>query len=315
MTYSWTRISGPAVTLSNPNSVQPTFTAPALAAGATYIFQLIVSDGEFSFADTVTITVRPFTITLTANPSPIDHAGTTALTGAFSHTTAGITQRWTASAGGTFSAQTALSTNWTSLSTVILATVVDFTLTVRLSGVVIATKTIQVVVRAQTSLPLALPAYADQTGATGNTVDLTIATATDGRAPYSYAYADLPEELGAIGRRIRGRLITPGVETVTVTVTDANGDTATSTFDWTVTGVAILPPAGINVRIDWGRLILRQRRGQRNEPHSLRDKLPPEAAPLIRQSLGARLRGYFHSSLIIRMAYTTWKTRIPCFTA
>ena len=127
------------------------------------------------------------------------------------------------------------------------------TLTVRLSGVVIATKTIQVVVRAQTSLPLALPAYADQTGATGNTVDLTIATATDGRAPYSYAYADLPEELGAIGRRIRGRLITPGVKTVTVTVTDANGDTATATFDWTVTGAAILPPAGINVRIDWGR--------------------------------------------------------------
>ena len=87
---------------------------------------------------------------------------------------------------------------------------VDLTLTVRLAGVVIATKTIQVVVRAQTSLPLALPAYADQAGATGNTVDLTIATATEGRAPYSYAYADLPEELGAIGRRIRGRLITPG---------------------------------------------------------------------------------------------------------
>ena len=90
-------------------------------------------------------------------------------------------------------------------------------------------------------------------GATGNTIDLTIASATDGRAPYSYAYADLPEELGAIGRRIRGRLITPGTETVTVTVTDANGDTATATFDWTVTGAAILPPAGINVRIDWGR--------------------------------------------------------------
>ena len=94
---------------------------------------------------------------------------------------------------------------------------------------------------------------ADQTGATGDVVDFTIPVATGGRAPYSYAYADLPEELGAIGRRIRGRFIAPGVKSVTVTVTDANGDTATATFDWTVTGAAILPPAGINVRIDWGR--------------------------------------------------------------
>ena len=84
-------------------------------------------------------------------------------------------------------------------------------------------------------------------------VDFTIPAATDGRAPYSYAYASLPAELGAIGRRIRGRLITPGAPTVTVTVTDANGDTASATFTWTVTGTAILPPVGENVRIDWGR--------------------------------------------------------------
>ena len=205
LTYAWTRISGPAITLINPDTAQPTFEAPALTGGATYIFQVVVSDGDVDDSDTVTITLRPLTVTLTATPSPIDHAGTTALTGALSHTTAGITQRWASSAGGTFSAQTALATNWTAPSTVTLATVVDLTLTVRLAGVAIATKTIQVVVRAQTSLPLALPAYADQMGATGNTVDLTIASATDGRAPYSYAYADLPEELGAIGRRIRGR--------------------------------------------------------------------------------------------------------------
>ena len=37
-----------------------------------------------------------------------------------------------------------------------------------------------------------------------------------------------------------------------MTVTDANGDTASRDFDWVVTGVAILPPTGINVRIDWG---------------------------------------------------------------
>ena len=87
-------------------------------------------------------------------------------------------------------------------------------------------------------------------------VDLTIGVATGGRSPYSYAYADLPEELGAIGRRIRGRLITPGTSTVTVTVTDANGDTDTETFTWTVTGAAILPPSGINVQHGLGPVFL-----------------------------------------------------------
>ena len=118
-----------------------------------------------------------------------------------------------------------------------------------------------------------------------------------------------PEELGAIGRRIRGRLITPGTKTVRVTVTDANGDTATATFDWTVTGAAILPPAGINVRIDWGRLILCERSRQCDAPHSLGDKL--HQGP--HHQLGRpwpHSRGCSHSSLIIPMAYTT-KTTWP----
>ena len=171
-----------------------------------------------------------------------------------------------------------LATNWTVPSTVTLLTVVDLTLTVRLSGVVIATKTIQVVVRAfKPPSPLALPAYADQTGATGNIVDLTIASATDGRAPYSYAYADLPEELGAIGRRIRGRLITPGVETVTVTVTDANGDTAT--VDVRLDGYRGRHSAarGHQRPNRLGALILCQRSRQRNAPHPIRDKCQERA--------------------------------------
>ena len=50
-----------------------------------------------------------------------------------------------------------------------------------------------------------------------------------------------------------GQLITSGAYTVTATVTDANGDTASQTFTWTVTGTDIAPPTGINVRIDWGQ--------------------------------------------------------------
>ena len=42
-------------------TAQPTFDRPALAVsvGTTYIFQVIVDDGEFTDSDTVTITVRP----------------------------------------------------------------------------------------------------------------------------------------------------------------------------------------------------------------------------------------------------------------
>ena len=137
--------------------------------------------------------------------------------------------------------------------TVTLAAIADLTLTVRFGGVVVDTVVVQVVIRELTATPLTASTVANQTGATGDVVDFTIGVAVGGRSPYSYAYANLPEELGAIGRRIRGRLITPGMFTVTVTVTDANGDTDSETFTWTVTGAAILPPTGINVRMDWGR--------------------------------------------------------------
>jgi hypothetical protein len=55
LTYTWTQLSGPAVTLSSTTAVNPTFTAPATASVLT--FQLTVSDGWASSMDTVTITV------------------------------------------------------------------------------------------------------------------------------------------------------------------------------------------------------------------------------------------------------------------
>jgi LmbE family N-acetylglucosaminyl deacetylase len=59
LTYSWTQTAGPAVTLSNPQSAQPTFTAPSgSTTNQTLTFQLVVSDGQLSSApDTVDITV------------------------------------------------------------------------------------------------------------------------------------------------------------------------------------------------------------------------------------------------------------------
>ena len=55
--YKWTQTSGPAVTLSDPTSVKPTFTAPSNATSLA--FQLVVTDGsQTSDPSSVTITVK-----------------------------------------------------------------------------------------------------------------------------------------------------------------------------------------------------------------------------------------------------------------
>ncbi len=55
LTYQWTQIEGPKVTLSSSTAASPTFTAPGSAT--TLQFIVVVSDGTASHADTVTINV------------------------------------------------------------------------------------------------------------------------------------------------------------------------------------------------------------------------------------------------------------------
>ena len=56
LTYMWTQISGPTVTLSDPNVVNPTFTIPLDAVDTPIVFQLVVNDGtEDSEPDQVTL--------------------------------------------------------------------------------------------------------------------------------------------------------------------------------------------------------------------------------------------------------------------
>ena len=55
LTYAWVKTSGPAVSLSNPSVVKPTFAA---TVAGTYVWSLTVSDGSLTSAvDTVTVTV------------------------------------------------------------------------------------------------------------------------------------------------------------------------------------------------------------------------------------------------------------------
>ena len=58
LTYAWSQTSGPAVTLTNPSSVNPTFAAPSTTS--TLVFSLVVNDGHgnSSAPASVTITVQ-----------------------------------------------------------------------------------------------------------------------------------------------------------------------------------------------------------------------------------------------------------------
>src|SRR5262249_25402566 len=55
ITYSWTHVSGPAVTLSSTSSKSPTFTAPTYGSDADIVLQCSASDGTSATVDTVTI--------------------------------------------------------------------------------------------------------------------------------------------------------------------------------------------------------------------------------------------------------------------
>ena len=75
LTYSWTKTSGPAVSLNDNMTAQPTFTAPS--SPGTILFTLTVSDGTTQMTDTVAITVSA----PTQNPNPTQNQPPTANAG------------------------------------------------------------------------------------------------------------------------------------------------------------------------------------------------------------------------------------------
>lgn len=96
LTYAWTQIAGPAVTLSDATAVSPGFTAPALATDdpdITLTFSLIVTDnlGLASAADTVTIIVSSApSVTLSGAPSEINGTSPFTVTATFSKAVTGF---------------------------------------------------------------------------------------------------------------------------------------------------------------------------------------------------------------------------------
>lgn len=59
ITYAWSQVSGPSVTISNPTGPQPTFTAPQVATDTAFVFRLTVSNSDTlqESTDNVTVTV------------------------------------------------------------------------------------------------------------------------------------------------------------------------------------------------------------------------------------------------------------------
>lgn len=71
LTYEWTQVAGPTVTLSDPTSATPTFNAPSVpAGGATLTFQLVVSDGQVA-SDPASVNV----VVKNVNHAPVALAG------------------------------------------------------------------------------------------------------------------------------------------------------------------------------------------------------------------------------------------------
>ncbi|PTL84442.1 myxosortase-dependent M36 family metallopeptidase [Vitiosangium sp. GDMCC 1.1324] len=71
LSYSWTQVGGPGVTLSDRTSAQPTFIAPQVGSDTELTFQLIASDGALESAPvTVSVLVRDV-----PNEAPVARAG------------------------------------------------------------------------------------------------------------------------------------------------------------------------------------------------------------------------------------------------
>ena len=59
LTFSWTQLGGPAVTLTGATTALPTFVAPAVSAPARLDFEVSASDGSQSSVDQVAVQVNP----------------------------------------------------------------------------------------------------------------------------------------------------------------------------------------------------------------------------------------------------------------
>ncbi|KGJ99330.1 rhombosortase-dependent M36 family metallopeptidase [Thalassotalea sp. ND16A] len=80
LTYSWTQVSGTAVTLAAADSANATFTAPEIASGSeALVFELSVDDGSDTVSQQLTVTVQDVAVVEPEPEKKSSSGGTTGL--------------------------------------------------------------------------------------------------------------------------------------------------------------------------------------------------------------------------------------------
>jgi hypothetical protein len=119
LTYLWSQLAGPAVTLSDATVAQPTFLAPQVTATTALRFQLVVNDGTIaSVPKFTTVTVTNVNRPPTANAGPaqtVDERSVVALDGSASSDPDGtvLTFTWTPPEGITLSSNSVANPTFT----------------------------------------------------------------------------------------------------------------------------------------------------------------------------------------------------------
>ena len=136
--YAWVQTAGSAVSLSNPNQAQASFTAPEVATDTTLSFKLTVTDNQGATAeDTVTVLVKA--VDSTKPVISLNGAATLELTVGDTYTEAGATA--TDDVDGTVTVTTTGSVNTTTTGTY----TITYTATDAAGNTATATRTVTVI--------------------------------------------------------------------------------------------------------------------------------------------------------------------------
>ena len=261
LTYSWTHTSGPMVTLTDPATATPSFTAPNVGETQDIVLTLTVTDsGTLTDTDTVTITV---------NDSP--NTPPTANAGANQTVTEGATVSLNGTASDDDPEDTTLTYSWTHTSGP-MVTLTDpatatpsftapnvgetqdivLTLTVTDSGTLTDTDTVTITVNDSPNTPPTANAGANQTVTEGATVSLN-GTASDDdpedtTLTYSWAHTSGPTISLTDPATATPSFTAPNVGqtqdiVLTLTVTDSGSLTGTDTVTITVNDVPNSAPS------------------------------------------------------------------------
>ena len=261
LTYAWTQTAGTTATLSDADTVSPTFMAPVqLLADAELTFSLVVSDGTTaSTADTVTITVTGTNDAPTAdagNAQTVAEGITVVLDGSASSDPENemLTYAWTQTAGTTVTLSDANTVSPTFMAPDQLATnaLLTFSLVVNDGTTASSADTVTITVTAgMNDAPTAYAGNA-QTVAEGITVALDGSASSDPENEMlTYAWTQTAGTTVNLSNAntvsptftAPANLVNTATLTFSLTVTDARGATDTDTVTITVTGTNDAPTA------------------------------------------------------------------------